>query len=156
LCRTRACAPSPVSSGSCALCPPVPVDDHVAGFVLHSSLDPGTRQRIEDKVAAAITFHPRRSGTGPADSRFEHWATLRENVDGLDAAGVVLVRLLVGEALADAIEAHLGAVLVALPKRAGGIRPIACGSVLRRLAARAVCLAFASELGVTSGGDGGG
>ena len=102
-----------------------PDGDHTVGPVLHSSLSSATRQWDEEKVAAAITSHTRRSGTGPADARFEHWATLRENADGLQAARVVLVRFLAGEAPADAVHAHLGALLVAFPKRTGGIRPIA-------------------------------
>ena len=101
-----------------ALYPAAPEGDHATGVLLRSAILPAVRDKIANKVAAAITSHPRRSGTGPADSRFEHWATLRDNPEGLDAAGTVLVRLLVGEAPRDAIEAHLGAVLVALPKNA--------------------------------------
>ena len=90
----------------------------------------------------AILAHPRHSGTGPASARFEHWASLEYHPEGLEAAGCVLTRLLAGEAPAAAVAAHLSATVVALPKRAGGVRPVACGSVLRRLAARGACLAL--------------
>ena len=33
-----------------------------------------------------------------------------------------------------------------MPKRAGGVRPVACGSVLRRLAARGACLALKEDI----------
>ena len=39
-----------------------------------------------------------------------------------------------GGAPVDVIDVHTGATLYALPKLSGGVRPIACGSVLRRLA----------------------
>ena len=37
------------------------------------------------------------------------------------------------------LRANLGARLLALRKKNGKLRPVACGSVLRRLAARAAC-----------------
>ena len=84
-------------------------------------------------------------------SRFEHWKILRFHKEGLRSAGVVLARLLVGLAPEGAVRAHLGASLVALPKKDGGIRPIACGSVLRRLAAKGVCIACKDELRAAAG-----
>ena len=44
------------------------------------------------------------------------------------------------------MEANLGARLVALRKPNGGIRPIACGGVLRRLAGRAACTVFGDSI----------
>ena len=63
----------------------------------------------------------------------------------------MLTRLLLNEAPAPAVAAHLGAALAALPKPSGGVRPIAVGSVLRRLAAKAVCKAFSDELRAAAG-----
>ena len=130
-----------------ALYPPAPPGESAAGEpALPVTLSPGDRARVEKGIAEAILKAPHRSGAGPSDSRFEHWATLRDNEVGLASASVVLTRLLVGEAPAEAVAAHLGAAVVALPKRAGGVRPIAVGSVLRRLAARGACIAFSAEL----------
>ena len=44
------------------------------------------------------------------------------------------------------MSANLGARLLALRKPNGTIRPIACGSVLRRLAARALCAASRDDI----------
>eukprot|EP00959_Pyramimonas_sp_CCMP1952_P133521 2792201-Pyramimonas_sp.AAC.1 len=44
------------------------------------------------------------------------------------------------------MRANLGTRLVALRKRNGGVRPIACGSVLRRLAAKAACDVFSDDI----------
>ena len=51
----------------------------------------------------------------------------------------LLVDFLLGQCPAAALQANLGARLVALNKKDGGIRPVAMGSVIRRLAARAAC-----------------
>ena len=59
--------------------------------------------------------------------------------------------MLAGEAPAAAVAAHLSATVVALPKRAGGVRPVACGSVLRRLAARGACLALKEDIATAVG-----
>jgi len=109
------------------------------------------RERIEQGVRECIPRAPRCSAPGPSDSRFEHWSTLAANSAGLNAAGVVLTRFVLGEAPPAAISANLSAVLYALPKPDGGVRPIACGSVIRRLAAKGVCRALASELAVACG-----
>jgi hypothetical protein len=45
-----------------------------------------------------------------------------------------------GECSRDFLEANLGARIFALRKPNGKLRPIACGSVLRRLAARTLCM----------------
>ena len=44
------------------------------------------------------------------------------------------------------LRAHLGARLFALRKPNGKLRPVACGSVLRRLAARTMCAVFREEI----------
>ena len=59
--------------------------------------------------------------------------------------------MLAGEAPKAAVAAHLSATVVALPKRAGGVRPVACGSVLRRLAARGACLALKEDIATAVG-----
>ena len=89
---------------------------------------------------------PRKSPPGPTGSRFEHWGTLRHSDEGRRLAAVVLTRLLLTEAPPAAVAAHLSAALAALAKPAGGVRPVAVGSVLRRIVTKAVCKAFAPEL----------
>ena len=108
---------------------------------------PGTRARLERGVLRALRNFSKRAAPGPSGSRLEHWATCRAGSEESQlAVAAVVVRFLLGEAPAAAVAFHLGAALAALPKPAGGVRPIACGSALRRLAARAACLAFRKEL----------
>ena len=51
-----------------------------------------------------------------------------------------------GECSEPFLRANLGARVFALRKRNGKLRPVACGSVLRRLAARTVCASFREEI----------
>ena len=94
----------------------------------------------------AIEQSPRRSGPGPNGSRFEHWKTLLADSAALEANCRVAVAFLLGVLPGDFTTANLGARLVALRKKNGKLRPVACGSVLRRLAAKAACEVFKEEL----------
>jgi len=76
---------------------------------------------------------------------------LRDSPVGLEAAARVLARLILGGAPVDVIDVHMGATLYALPKLSGGVRPIACGSVLRRLAAGGFARAYRAELSTAAG-----
>ena len=58
---------------------------------------------------------------------------------GLGVGDELLIDFLLGLCPAAALQANLGARLVALNKKGGGIRPVAMGRVIRRLAARAAC-----------------
>ena len=112
---------------------------------IHTTSD-ATRERIREKVWDVINQYPHLSCPGPSGSRFEHWGNLKHSVAGMKAAAIVLTRFILGEVPEEALRANLGATILALPKLDGGVRPIACGSVIRRLAARAVCKALKDEL----------
>ena len=109
------------------------------------------RESLEAAICKCILRAPKLSGPGPTDSRFEHWEVLRENPTGLKAAGQVLARLLLGELPGEAVDAHLAGRLVGIPKADGGVRPLACGSAARRLAAKGACLVFADGLAEACG-----
>ena len=104
------------------------------------------RDKLAKAVQTQICRHPRLSSPGPSGARFEHWGTLRYNGVGLEAAGHVLTSIALGEASQDAMEAFLGGRLIALSKKDGGVRPIACGSVLRRIVAKAACRVLKTDL----------
>ena len=112
-----------------------------ANFVI----DAGLRARLEEEVQACIKQFKRLSGPG-SGSRFEHWGTLRHHDGGMRAAGVVVARLLFGEVPQDVLHAFLGGRLLAARKPNGKIRLLACGSVVRRIAAKAACKVFRDEL----------
>ena len=90
-------------------------------------------------AARGIRRFPRKSGPGPNGSRFEHWGVLQHDADALQAGAEFVVDFLFGGVPEEALKANLGARLVPLLKPSGGVRAIAMGSVVRRLAARAAC-----------------
>ena len=58
----------------------------------------------------------------------------------------LVVRLVQGRAPRDVAKWLCGATLFAMPKKDGGMRPIAVGEVLRRLAAKVVCAAYKDDV----------
>ena len=94
----------------------------------------------------AISKFPRKSSPGPNGSRFEHWGVLAADGGALEAGAEVIVNFLLGECPPEALEANLGARLMALQKPSGGVRPVAMGSVIRRLAAKAACAALRDKV----------
>ena len=107
--------------------------------------------RVVGGIAKYLPSAPRRAAPGPLGSRFEHWKVLRDSPLAHEAAARVLARLILGGAPVNVVDVHMGATLYALPKASGGVRPIACGSVLRRLAAGGVARAYREELSTAAG-----
>ncbi len=102
-----------------------------------AAVDGALRAELVAAAERSIRRFPRRSRPGPNGSRFEHWGYLAQDARALCSGGEVVVCFFFGEVPEEALRANLGAWLVAL--RNGGIRPVAMGSVLRRLVARAAC-----------------
>ena len=63
----------------------------------------------------------------------------------------MIVRFLLCEVDDDFLTANLGARLIALRKPDGKIRPVACASVLRRLAAKTACRVYREEVRAACG-----
>ena len=114
-------------------------------------VDEETVNKLIHEVKAAIRRAPKRSGPGPNGSRFEHWQTLLDDVGALEANARVAVLLLLGALPDSYTTANLGARLLALRKKNGRLRPVACGSVVRRLAAKAACAVFQEEIKAACG-----
>ena len=100
---------------------------------------PELRAQLVEAATIAIQRHPKRSSPGPNGSRFEHWAVLAADPGALKPGAELVVDFLLGDVPAEALQANLGARLMALRKPTGGIRPVAVGSVVRRLAAKTAC-----------------
>lgn len=115
-------------------------------FTRAEAVSPEVRARLVEEARKAIGRFPTRSGPGPNGSRFEHWGTVRADTDARDDAAEVIVMFLLGECWPDFLRANLGVRMIALRKPNGKIWPVACGSVLRRLAAKAACSALREDI----------
>ena len=109
------------------------------------------RNQLLEHARRSINRYPGRSGPGPNGSRFEHWGTVRTDDNAWDEASHMVVRLLLGEVPSDFLRANLGSRLIALRKPNGKVRPVACGSVLRRLAARTACAMYRDQVKTACG-----
>ena len=74
--------------------------------------------------------------------------TIRGSDEGVRLAAELLVRLIEGTAPPAVVAAHLSAQVAGHPtlNHPEGVRRLAIGSVLRRIALKAVCLAFSDVL----------
>ena len=109
---------------------------------------------VEDATTAAaarVRQFPRHSGPGLSGGRFEHWQCLHGNAAGTQALAVVLGLILEARAPPVVLDVLLAGRLIALRKEAGGIRPLACGEALRRMAARAAVDAHRDALTAAGG-----
>jgi len=109
------------------------------------------REELVKAAEKTIKRFPKRSSPGPNGSRFEHWGVLAQDAAALREGAKLVVAFLLGECPPEALEANLGARLVPLRKQNGGVRPVAMGSTLRRLAARAACAALKEKTAVAAG-----
>ena len=116
-----------------------------------AQVDPEVRTELVAEARKALVRYKARSAPGQNGSRFEHWATVQADSVAWDAASEVVVMFLLGECPAGALAANLGARLMALRKPNGKVRPVACGSVLRRLAARSACAVFRDDIRTACG-----
>ena len=104
------------------------------------------------EVANVVRSFPSDSAGGPDGFRPDHFKDLTSKATG--QAGTSLTEALVdlcnlileGRVPSEVCPVLFGASLVALNKKGGGIRPIAVGSVFRRMVGRLGCLAIAEEL----------
>ncbi|CAK0794742.1 unnamed protein product, partial [Prorocentrum cordatum] len=90
-----------------------------------------------EEAAGHLNKFPQHSRPGLTGARFEHWATLRGNANGKEALAQLLAVTMRGEAPPAASRALLGGRRIPLQKPGGGVRPLACGQTLRRIAAKA-------------------
>ena len=97
------------------------------------------RQKLLVAIQKGFSRFPKRSSPGANGSRFEHWGVVACDEEACQAAAAFILDLLVGDCPEEALRANLGARLMALRKPDGGVRPVAMGSVFRRLGARAAC-----------------
>ena len=102
-----------------------------------------------DDVKAGISFFSKHSGCGPSGLRPWHLkqaltpAHIEEVLEQLTGLVALLVQ---GRAPRDVAKWLCGATLLAMPKKDGGVWPIAVGDVLRRLAAKVLCATYKDDV----------
>ena len=135
LLSTGLCAPTQATADALQALHPVqspPDPATLAGL-------PVAHEIVPDAVAKALRSFPAETAPGPSGLRVQH---LREAgalgcSDALYSHLAAVLNLLVqGAACPEAAATFAGASLLALPKPSGGVRPIAVGEVLRRLASK--------------------
>jgi hypothetical protein len=99
-----------------------------------------------DVVRKMIYTFPTGSSPGPMGLRAEHIKPcLKSHLDFLDTLTRFINLLLSGKVLNSLARYLAGASLSALEKKDGGIRPLACGNLLRRLTSKCVCSVFKDQ-----------
>jgi len=88
----------------------------------------------------ALQSAARRSAPGPSGWRYEHLQVLLSHGDSLESLTALLQLLLDGNVPLATVSLLRRASLVPLMKASGGLRPLAVGETLRRLAARALLI----------------
>ena len=100
-------------------------------------------QHLRDDVLNYLFTHwdktPKGSGCGVQADRFEHWRPLATIAGQGSATATVLARLVGGDVPAEALDVVLSGKLLGFAKKDDGTRVLACGTVARRMVARAVC-----------------
>ena len=104
------------------------------------------RESMVSTAAKLLRRWPSRASPGPNGSRFEHWGAISLDSESCEAAAHVVVMFALGGCSVEFLRANLGARILRLRKPSGKLRPVACGSVLRRLAARTLCAVLREEL----------
>ena len=118
-------------------------DLHLFSDAAASISDQGPDARFklsEESLKAAIKRAPRATAGAGSGWVFEHYAYLALDDEETFINLLNSIQLLFSGKMAPEITTALGScTLIALAKPDGGLRPIAIGEVLRRLASRAVC-----------------
>ncbi|KAK3268450.1 hypothetical protein CYMTET_23049 [Cymbomonas tetramitiformis] len=114
-------------------------DLHPAGDGLPGRVQAAPLELDDAVVEAECRRLPVASGPGCSQLRFEHIGVIFGRGDGLPAIKHACQQLVEDRVPAGVLPWLMGARLVALLKPGGGVRPIACGESLRRLAGKVVC-----------------
>ena len=109
------------------------------------------RQRIHAELIKGFKHFPRKSGSGPGGSRYEHWAPLAQDPQMATDVASCLMHMIDGRMPFEALDAFLAANLVGIGKRDGGTQVLGQGGTARRRVGRAVAHALNQEIAQAAG-----
>ena len=109
------------------------------------------RDRLRKELQKGFKSFPRKSGSGPCGSRYEHWGPLAyEDILGGSVADCLL-KTVEGDMPRDALDAFLSAYLVGIGKKEGGTRVLGQGGTPRRKMGRAIAKVLAQPIQQAAG-----
>ena len=86
---------------------------------------------LQETLVRCFGKFPRKSGTGPGSSRYEHWEPLVYDNEHATEVALCLARLVTGDMPETARDAYLSARLAGIAKKDNGTRVLGCGNTAR-------------------------
>ncbi|GAV04657.1 hypothetical protein RvY_14911 [Ramazzottius varieornatus] len=131
-----------------------PLEPDSVVFPSKESLVPPVGPVTSEEVINAVISFPNGSAGGPDGLRPQHLKDMLKGVrdpastELAESLALLITLMLEGKVPDDICPVLYGASLTALPKKDGGIRPIAVGNTLRRLAGKIVSKQVMETMGV--------
>ena len=94
--------------------------------------------KIKEQIRHILLHTPKHRGAGPAGERYEHFAIAARHEAALDSLTDTIATLVDPSAPPKIRDALASARIIPLLKPDGKIRPIACGTIIRRILATAI------------------
>ena len=92
---------------------------------------------VTKAIEHILRHPPRRKAPGPAGERYEHYSVVANMAEHCHILAQAITHLALGSAPSEVIQHYASAQLIPLLKPNGKIRPIACGTAIRRIATTA-------------------
>jgi hypothetical protein len=111
--------------------------------------DAAIAEEITKHICHYLLHPPKHKASGPAGDRYEHYATTGHSPETAAELAKAMLRLAYGKVPDDVLNAYASAQLVPLLKPTGRIRPIACGTAIRRIITASVAKAITPTIAPT-------
>ena len=113
------------------------------------TIQPADAEAISTHIEHILSHAPKHRGPGPAGERYEHYGIVSANPPALQALTRVLTYLATAKVDPDTLNALSSARIIPLLKPNGRIRPIACGTIPRRIIAAAIAKQITPQIAKT-------
>ena len=116
---------------------------------IHTTINPDDITEIHNNIHKILGHTPRHRGPGPAGERYEHFGVVSYNTHAHDAMTTVLTLLATNNVDHTTLNAFASARIAPLLKPNNKIRPIACGTIPRRIIATAIAKYITPKISTT-------